>query len=108
MIQHYTFICFHLSRQAYWHFELHESVPGCKEFNSSGPLGNVTSKCLFYFSICHTVPRYCPENSGICLASETHFPPPYNQTLYSEFKNIGSFNDEFRSGLSHMYSLSFN
>ena len=66
---------------------------------------NVTSTCIFYFSICQPVPRFCSDDTGICLANKVSLSPEYNKTLYTEFRSIGRFNDEFKSGLIESLQL---
>ena len=71
----------------------------CHPFKPDVQEVNVTSTCIFYFSICQPVARFCPGDTGICLANKLSFLPKYNETLYTEFKSIGRFTDEFVSGL---------
>ena len=96
------FFCYLLFRQPYWQFEIPnaavKTVKGCTPHEIKG---QNSSTCIFYFSICHPVPRYCPENSGICLANKFSFNKD-NTTLilYTAFTNTGSFSEKFTSGLT--------
>lgn len=95
-----VFLCLNF-RQRYWQFEVSRDFPGCKLFHPPD-VGNDSSTCLFYFSICTPVPDFCPENSGICLANKIDYRPKYNKTLYTKPIKIGSFkegNNHFRAGL---------
>ncbi|XP_015779379.1 PREDICTED: uncharacterized protein LOC107357256 isoform X2 [Acropora digitifera] len=82
-----------LKEQDYWYFEHPKAIGSCKHLK---PEGSSNSTCIFYFSICKPVPRYCPDNSGICLVTKVSFLKE-NTTLYSEFINIGSYSQEFKS-----------
>lgn len=84
-----------LKEQNFWTFEVHNEMVGCKPFKPPSPSGaNVTSTCVFYFSICHPVPSLCTENSGICLTNKVaYWGRNYdNKTLYTLPKRIGAFN----------------
>lgn len=82
-----------LKEQDYWYFEHPKAIGSCKHLK---PEGSSNSTCIFYFSVCKPVPRYCPDNSGICLVTKVSFLNE-NTTLYSEFINIGSYSQEFKS-----------
>ncbi|XP_067033021.1 uncharacterized protein [Acropora muricata] len=84
-----------LKEQDYWYFEHPKPIGSCKHLK---PEESSNSTCIFYFSICKPVPRYCPDNSGICLVTKVSFLKD-NTTLdlYSEFINIGSYSEDFIS-----------
>ncbi|XP_068693839.1 uncharacterized protein [Montipora foliosa] len=84
-----------LREQSYWYFET-DAFSDCTPFKPQDI--NVTSTCIFYFSICHPVPVYCPGVSGICFANRVTFSPKDNNThLYSTFLSIGGYSEKFIS-----------
>ena len=77
---------------------------GCEPFYPPADGSNVSSTCVFYFSICQPVPSFCPENSGICLANKINYGSKFNdKTVYTLPKKIGGFQEggkaNFDSGL---------
>jgi len=94
-------------RQRYWQFEVPNELPGCKPFHP--PDVNISSTtCLFYFSVCALVPDFCPENSGICLTNKVKYGPPYNETLYTKYINIGSFKEDEKYFVAGLLELKHN
>ena len=82
-------------RRDYWEFEIQDpGVPRCDQFEVEGK----NTSCVFYFSICKEVPAYCPARSGICLANKVSLADERNITLYTQFIDIGTTSEHFKSG----------
>ncbi|RMX37275.1 hypothetical protein pdam_00023102 [Pocillopora damicornis] len=82
-----------LKDQNFWTFEVPHVEKGCIPFKPPISGGNVTSTCVFYFSLCHPVPSLCTENCGICLTNKVSFwGHDYdNKALYTMPKKTGGF-----------------
>ena len=98
-----------ISSQNFWTFEVPHVEKGCVPFKPPISGGNVTSTCVFYFSLCHPVPSLCTENCGICLTNKVSFwGHDYdNKTLYTMPKKTGGFDPNkkvnFDSGKFEFY-----
>ena len=98
-----------ISSQNFWTFEVPHVEKGCIPFKPPISGGNVTSTCVFYFSLCHPVPSLCTENCGICLTNKVSFwGHDYdNKALYTMPKKTGGFDPnkkvKFDSGKFEFY-----